>query len=91
MLKSSQTLLVSLNSSRKAAYPTFFADFDGAVYRVTNSRDKPFTVSIKLKFFRDLEQHGTAEVRSCGTGKRLIFKFFFSSLRRFCAVNMEIY
>jgi hypothetical protein len=37
-------------------------DFDGALYHITNSRDKPFTVSIKLKFFRDLEQHGTDEV-----------------------------
>lgn len=39
-------------------------DFDGAVYHITNSRDKPFTVSIKLKFFRDLQQHGTDEVSS---------------------------
>jgi hypothetical protein len=39
-------------------------DFDGALYHVTSSRDKPFTVSIKLKFFRDLEQHGTDEVCS---------------------------
>ena len=37
-------------------------DFDGALYHITSSRDKPFTVSIKLKFFRDLEQHGTDEV-----------------------------
>lgn len=34
------------------------------MYHITNSRDKPFTVSIKLKFFRDLQQHGTDEVSS---------------------------
>ena len=42
----------------------FILDFDGAIYHITNSRDKPFTVSIKLKFFRDLQQHGTDEVSS---------------------------
>lgn len=41
---------------------TDVVDFDGAVYHVTCSRDKRFTVSIKLKFFRDLEEHGTNEV-----------------------------
>ncbi len=46
-------------------------DFDGALYHITSSREKPFTVSIKLKFFRDLEQHGTDEVNS-------IMLFFFA-------------
>ncbi|CAF4336297.1 unnamed protein product, partial [Rotaria magnacalcarata] len=41
---------------------TDVVDFDGAFYHVTSSRDKPFTVSIKLKFFLDLEQHSTDEV-----------------------------
>ena len=40
-----------------------FLDFDGALYHITCARDKPFVVSIKLKFFRDLEQHGTDEVK----------------------------
>ena len=37
-------------------------DFDGAIYKVTSSRDAPFTVSIKLKFFRELEEFGSDEV-----------------------------
>lgn len=44
--------------------PQIILDFDGALYHVTSSRDKPFTISIKLKFFRDLEQYGTDEVNS---------------------------
>lgn len=53
-------------------------DFDGALYNITCGRDTPFTVSIKLKFFRDLQQHGTDEVR-CNEKIIFIIDFFFSS------------
>lgn len=33
-------------------------DFDGALYNIVNNRNEPFLVSIKLKFYRDLEEHG---------------------------------
>ncbi|CAF3457437.1 unnamed protein product [Rotaria sp. Silwood1] len=51
-----------LRQEKLVELKTDVVDFDGAVYHVTSSRDKPFTVSIKLKFFRDLEQYGTDEV-----------------------------
>jgi len=54
-----------------------FLDFDGALYHITCARDKPFVVSIKLKFFRDLEQHGTDEVKQNKFEK--IFLFFCKS------------
>ncbi|CAF0721119.1 unnamed protein product [Didymodactylos carnosus] len=41
---------------------TKIVDFDGVLYYIKSSRDKPLTVSIKLKFFRDLEQHGMDEL-----------------------------
>lgn len=37
-------------------------DFDGALYNVTYSREQPFIVSIKLKFYNDLEEYGTDAV-----------------------------
>ena len=41
----------------------FNLDFDGALYHVTCSRDTCiFTVSIKLKFYKDFEKYGTNEV-----------------------------
>ena len=41
---------------------TSIVDFDGALYYITNARKEPFLVSIKLKFYRDLEEHGIDEV-----------------------------
>jgi len=51
-----------LRKEKLVELKTDVVDFDGALYHITSSRDKPFTVSIKLKFFRDLEQYGTDEV-----------------------------
>jgi len=51
-----------LRKEKLVELKTDVVDFDGALYHITCSRDKPFTVSIKLKFFRDLEQYGTDEV-----------------------------
>jgi actin related protein 2/3 complex subunit 2 len=57
-------LLVSVIDLCDKRKSRIILDFDGALYHVTCARDKPFTVSIKLKFFRDLEQYGTDEVRA---------------------------
>jgi len=51
---------------------TTFIDFDGVLYHITHSRDTPFVVSIKLKFYRDLEEYGTDEVLRREYGELLV-------------------
>lgn len=55
-------MLIERKKQTKKKQQRLILDFDGALYHITCARDKPFVVSIKLKFFRDLEQHGTDEV-----------------------------
>lgn len=50
------------HAPKKDVSCSFSLDFDGALYQVTHARDKPFTVSIKLKFFHELEPYGTEAV-----------------------------
>lgn len=51
-----------LRGEKLVEIKTNIVDFDGALYNITCGRDTTFTVSIKLKFFLDLQQHGTDEV-----------------------------
>ncbi|UJR23825.1 hypothetical protein I4U23_026801 [Adineta vaga] len=51
-----------LRKEKLVEIKTNIVDFDGALYFVTQTRDSPFTVSIKLKFFQELEQYGTDEI-----------------------------
>ncbi|CAF0827186.1 unnamed protein product [Adineta ricciae] len=51
-----------LRKEKLVEIKTNVVDFDGALYHITHSRDNPFVVSIKLKFFQDLEQYGTDDI-----------------------------
>lgn len=67
-----QQIETFLRKEKIVELKTDIIDFDGAHYNVTFGREKPFVVSIKLKFYHDLEEYGTDTVLRREYGNLLV-------------------